>query len=285
MCCKPSILRLQRNSQVGFSLIELLVTMFISGVMMTLMTGLFRANVAVRHDMDLQTETQLGLRALFDHLSQELRQAGACLPQQGQFIALDGEDGGNLDSVTLRIGRTDEKTLRCIKAGTTASVTKATTLPLSTGDGDLFEHADLVYVTPNGATGDIYQVLSYTSSSVTLDTAGDFPAGTGIYAIDERIYQIKPRNGRQVLYVQMDGDGVWNPLADGVLQFNVQYWLESTTTPGELESAPQDIPEDDAAWHQVRKLTISAELEAPNRRDGEVVTESGSIDIKPRNLL
>ena len=285
MCLKPSIRILRHDSQSGFSLIELLVTMFISGVMMTLMTGFFRANVAIRYDMSLQTETQQGLRALFDMLSQELRQAGACLPHQGQFIALDGENNGNQDSVTLRIGRTDATTLRCIKAGTSASVTNSATLPFSAGDGAQFENADLVYVTPNGATGDFYRVLSNTSSSVTINTADDFPAGTGVYAIDERVYQIETINDRPVLTVQMDG-GASYPLVDGVQQLNVQYWLESTTTPNTLESTPQNLPADDSAWLRVRKLTLSAKVEARKpSKDGDVSTESGSIDIKPRNLL
>ncbi len=285
MCSKLSTLKSQRNCQVGFSLIELLVTMFISGVMMTLMTGFFRANVATRYDMSLQTETQQGLRALFDILSQELRQAGACLPHQGQFIALDGENNGDLDSVTLRIGRTNETTLRCIKAGTSASVVNSATLPFSAGDGSQFENADLVYVTPNGATGDFYRVLSNTSSSVTLSEAGDFPAGTGVYAIDERVYQIETINGRQVLTVQMDGGSSY-PLVDGVNQFNVQYWLESTITPDSLESTPQNIPADDSTWLRVRELTITAQVAARRtNKDGSVSTESGSINIKPRNLL
>ena len=53
--------------------------------------------------MSLETETQQGLRALLGLVTQELRQAGACLPQNGQFITLDGFDGGSQDRLTLRI--------------------------------------------------------------------------------------------------------------------------------------------------------------------------------------
>lgn len=285
MRSRPSIPRLPRNSPRGFSLIELLVALFVSGIMLALMTGFFRANVGVRHDMDLQTDVQQGLRGLFDMVTQELRQAGACLPRQGQFISLEGVDNGNLDSITLRIGRTSETTLRCIKAGTVSDVTASDTLPLTAGDGTMFEDADFVYVTPNGATGDFYRVTATTSSSVTIDHIGDFPTGTGIYAIDERIYQVESINGRNVLTVQIDG-GPSYPLVDGVNKFNVQYWLESTTTPDEIDPTPVDLPLDDVAWARVRRLTISAQVEEKlKRRDGQAVLEDGAVDVKPRNLL
>jgi hypothetical protein len=218
-------------------------------------------------------------------LSQELRQAGACLPKQGDFIALEGENSGDQDSITLRIGRTNATTLRCIKAATTTQVTGASTLPLTTGDGDLFADADIVYVVPPGSSGGFYRVESTTSSSVSLDQTGNFPAGTGIYAIDERIYQIETIDGRDVLTVQMDGGSSY-PLVDGVPKFNVQYWLESTTTPDTLDPTPENIPANDSEWLRVRELTISAKVESrKTTKDGEKVAEEGSIEIKPRNLL
>ena len=120
---------------------------------------------------------------------------------------------------------------------------------------------------------------------MNINESGDFPDGMGIYAIDELVYQIETINYRPVLTVQMDGGSSY-PLVEGVQQLNVQYWLESTTTPDTLESTPQNIPADDSAWSRVRKLTVSAKVEARKpSKDGGVSTESGSIDIKPRNLL
>lgn len=275
--CKP-------NSSAGFSLIELLVTLFIASIMLTMMTGFFRATVDTRHEMGLQTEAQQGLRALFDMVSQELRQAGACLPKTGQFIILDGSDGGDNDTLTLRIGRTDEVTLRCIYASTSSAVTSSSTLPLTEGDGDLFSGANLVYVTTNGATGDFYTVTAQTSASITLDQAGDFPANTGVYAIDERTYQVETIDERPVLTVSIDGSDAY-PMVDGVEKFNVQYHLESEANPDELDSAI-DLPDDDTEWLRVRKLTITADVEARKlNQDGTSTHEEGSIEVKPRNLL
>jgi prepilin-type N-terminal cleavage/methylation domain-containing protein len=273
--CKPRL-------DAGFSLIELLVSLFISSVMLTLMTGFFRATVNVRHDMGLQTEAQQGLRALFEMVTQELRQAGACLPQQGQFIILDGVDSGGVDSLTLRIGRTDE-TLRCIAVSTITTV-NSSTLPLTAGDGDLFAGADLVYVTPDGATGDFYRVTAHNSTSITLDRSGNFPAHSGIYAIDERVYQVETIDGRSVLTVSIDGSDSY-PIVDGVKKFNVQYYLESNSDPNALDPA-KDLPEDDTEWRRVRKLTITGDVEARNHnQDGTTAHEEGDIDVKPRNLL
>lgn len=283
MRSRRSIRRLLHSRSGGFSLIELLVTMFISAVMMTLMTGFFKANVKVRHDTGLQTEAQQGLRALFEMVTQELRQAGACLPTQGQFIALEGTNGGDEDVLTLRIGQTDPTTLRCIKASTAASVVGSSTLPLSSGEGDSFSEVSIVYITTNGGSGDFYQVVSTTSDSITIDESGDFPVSTGVYAIDERTYQVETMNGRSVLSLQIDGSDSY-ALVDGVEQFDVTYWLESEDDPNVLESSP--LPETEEDWQLVRRLSIAATVEGRHyTQDGETVQETGNIEVKPRNLL
>lgn len=288
---KPFTQRLRRNSYAGFSLVELLVTMFIASIMMTMMTGFFRATVGTRHDMGLQTEAQQGVRALLEMISQELRQAGACLPKTGQFIALSGTNDGEIDALTLRIGRTeriegaDSDILRCVKAGTNATVTGSATLPLGPGEGDLFSNAALVYITPTGATGDFYAVVSTTTDSVTIDESVNLPAGAGVYAIDERIYQVETIDGREALTVRIDG-GAPYPLVDGVEKFDVAYWLESDAIPDTLEEAPVDFPEDDTEWRRVRMLTLATKVQArKTKRDGNELWEEGHIDVKPRNLL
>jgi prepilin-type N-terminal cleavage/methylation domain-containing protein len=270
--------------EAGFSLIELLVTLFLASMMLTLMTGFFQANVVTRQKMSLQTEVQQGLRALFEMVTQELRQAGACLPQQGQFIALDGSDGGDQDSLTLRIGKTDPDTLVCAKAGTTADAASGeTVLTVAPGDGDLFAEAKLVYVTPNGANGAFYPVASTTSTSITLDEglAGAHPAGTGIYAVDERVYTVETgSSGRPVLTVSIDG-GSSVPLVDGVEEFNVQYRKDPCPPCDEV-----DEPADDTEWRQVREVVITATVRSHKEdRDGELTREGGYVHVKPRNLL
>ena len=157
--------RSQRKGRAGFTLIEMLVTMLIASVMMTMMTGFFRANAEVQNNMTARTEAQQGVRALLEMVTQEVRQAGACLPENGEFIALNAVDGGDLDELTVRIGQTDPETLVCIRAGTTAAASDGSTdLAFLVGDGNLFEYVSRVYITPNGTNGGFYTVAGNTAT-------------------------------------------------------------------------------------------------------------------------
>jgi prepilin-type N-terminal cleavage/methylation domain-containing protein len=273
--------------QTGFSLIELLVVLLIFSIMLTVVTGFFRVNAALRRQMGLQTEAQQGLRATFEMITQELRQAGACLPRLGQFIALDGTDGGNQDSLTLRIGRTDRQLLVCVKAGTTqAAADGDSTLTIAEGEGNLFAGTTLVYITPNGATGNFYTVTETTSNSVTIDGGliGDHPVGTGIYGIDERVYTIDASNpDRPMLTVSIDGQSP-RPLVEGVEEFNVQYLLAPCDASG--CATVTDEPASDDEWRQVREVAISATVRSRKKdKRGQFLRESGYIHVKPRNLI
>lgn len=275
------------RAQTGFSLIELLVVLLIFSIMLTVMTGFFRVNATIRQQMDLQTEAQQGLRATFEIITQELRQAGACLPRLGQFIALHGTDGGNQDSLTLRIGRTDGEALVCIKAGTTqAAADGDSTLTLAEGEGSLFAGTTLVYITPNGATGQFYTVTGTTSNTVTIDggLSGAHPVGTGIYAIDERIYAIDASSpNRPMLTVSIDGESP-QPLVEGVEEFNVQYLLAPCDASG--CAAVTDEPANDDEWRQVREVAISATVRSHKEdKQGQFLRESGYSHVKPRNLI
>ncbi|MCS6926143.1 MAG: PilW family protein [Candidatus Binatia bacterium] len=283
----PSIRTSMRRGQAGFSLVELLVVMLLSSMMLTLLTGFFRANAIVRHQMGLQTEAQQGLRATFEMISQELRQAGACLPRLGQFIALDGEDHESRDRLTLRIGRTDGDTLVCIRAGTTQAAEEGdSTLVVAAGEGDLFAGTTLVYITPNGASGNFYTVTATTSNSVSIDGGliGDHPVGTGIYAVDERTYEVDISNpARPVLMVRIDG-GAPQPLVEGVEQFDVRYLLAPCDASGCATTT--DEPADDDEWRQVREVAITATVRSHKQdRQGRFLRESGYVHVKPRNLI
>src|SRR5262245_48341568 len=98
---------LLRSGVEGYTLVELLVVLLITSFMMTTLAGFFRTAVAARQNAGAQTEAQQGLRAVASVITQELRQAGACLPRSGTFMALAGTENGLTDSLTLRIGRTN----------------------------------------------------------------------------------------------------------------------------------------------------------------------------------
>ncbi len=280
--------RSQRKGRAGFTLIEMLVTMLIASVMMTMMTGFFRANAEVQNNMTARTEAQQGVRALLEMVSQELRQAGACLPENGEFIALNAVDGGDLDELTVRIGQTDPETLVCIRAGTTAAASDGSTdLAFLVGDGNLFEYVSRVYITPNGANGEFYTVASNTPTTLSLNEPldGDHPIGTGVYAVDERVYSVIG----DALTLSLDNSTPY-PLVDGVLEFEIEYYSAPCDALCGLPSCcvgPTPlVPATDSDWREVRELSIATKVKSQTKnKDGSYPEEEGEVNVKPRNLI
>lgn len=269
---------------LGFTLVEVLVSLVVAGMMLTLMTGLFRMTVATRHDMGLKTESQQGMRALLELVTQELRQAGACLPTLGPFVSLTGSNDGVQDSLTIRIGQVNRTTLTCVRGAAAAAVALgATTLPVYSGQGSLFDETTLVYIT-DGANGEFAPVSAATDTQITLESGliRNYPRDSGIYGVDERDYEIEETNDRPILTMAIDG-GEPFPLVEGVEKFNVQYLL-APCNPDCANTV--DLPTDSAQWRLVREVLIDATVSTrKSRRDGRVDQESGQITVKPRNFL
>ena len=280
----------------GFSLTELLVSLLIASIMLTAMAGFFSMSVATRHNMGEQAEAAQGLRALLSTITQELRQAGACLTQVGgRFIALEGEDNGLQDSLTLRIGRVDRDTRLCVIDAFTAAANVGDT-NVTVGDATKFHVGDIVYITPTSVSGEFYTVAEASGTTLTLsspliDVNAAYAAGTGVFALEERTYAIDTSTyGRPVLTVTTNG-GTPQPLVDGVEEFNVRYLL----APCDPDCADTvDLPADTAQWLLVSEVEIKATVRSryPNRegevvyaRTGEAGTESEYIIVKPRNFL
>ena len=266
--------KLQPSKTSGFTLIELLIVLLIVSIMMTAMAGFFQASASVKHTGGNQTEAQQGVRAVLTMVTQELRQAGACLPQIGEFIALDSN--GNQDEITIRIGQTDTETLRCIRAATTAEASSGSTeLQVGNGEGLLFDGVELVYITETGATGEIYEVDTASASTVTLvdPLLEDHTEGTGIYALDERIFKLDG----SILTLSIDGSEYY-PVVAGVEKFDVTYFKEPCDPSGCSSMLP---PASNTDWKQVREVLIDTDVKA---EDGSA-TESGDARIKPRNLI
>lgn len=290
-----------RRPTAGFSLVEMLVSLFIASLMMTVMTGFVRTVVATKHNTSLTTEAQQGVRAALSMITQELRQAGACLTPLGTFISLAGADTGTQDSLTLRIGRINPTTNRCIQIGTAAVESPgSTTLQVPAGSG--LRAGDQVFITPNSVLGNFYTVQAASGTTVALsaplndyDGLGTaYPIGTGIFPFDERIYTVNASDpDRPVLTARMNGEGPF-PLVDGVSVFDVRYGLAPCNPQCATEVDFPLVDEDTNEWFLVREVRIKATVQSRKKnRDGEFeeastgkVGESGEyITIKPRNLL
>jgi prepilin-type N-terminal cleavage/methylation domain-containing protein len=294
---KRFLLKLRvRNSTAGFSLVELLVTLLISGIMMTVTAGYFRTIVAARHNTILTAEAGQGLRSLIQEVTQELRQAGACLTQLGPFISLEGVNSGTRDSLTLRIGRTNSAG-RCIQAGIAAGNAGATVVQVT--NASIFSGGQRVYiVTPNNVNGAFYVVTGASGTSLTLSTPlvnfGGSPSyvGAGIYPIEQRTYAIDASDiEHPMLTVSIDG-GSPVPLVEGVDIFDVKYRL-GPCEPG-CAGGETNLPATQADWRLVRDVKIKATIKSHDKnRNGNyeyVTTGRGAGDeeyvtVKPRNLL
>lgn len=276
--------KLRLNRQAGFSLSDLLISMLLSSILAVMMTSFLSTNVSARKNMGVRIEVQQGLRVLLSIISRELRQAGACLPETGQFIALDGADNGTIDQLTLRIGQADPTTLACVSTQTNAFAPAGATV-LAVDNGTIFDDVHLAYITPDGASGGFYTVASTSATSITISEPlnGSHDPGSSIYAVDEREYAIDTINGRQVLSMTIDGSSPF-PLIDGVEAFNVEYHLG----PCVLTScaAVTGLPSDGTEWRLVRiiGLTASVKSHKPDH-DGNYVTETGNISVRTRNFL
>ena len=88
-----------KKFQEGFTLIEVLIAIVISGVLMTATLQFYISqhnNMLVQHDI---SDMQQNLRACVDELSLNLRNAGSNLPSN--MLSIEGSDG-NPDSLTVR---------------------------------------------------------------------------------------------------------------------------------------------------------------------------------------
>jgi hypothetical protein len=255
--------------------------MLLSGVLLSLLARDFGFTVAKRHDLDLLVETQQGLRAAISEVTQELRQAGACMPDTGDFMALDGEDRGTQDSLTVRIGRVSPADVVCIRTILTENAAAGASV-LQVEDSSRFAADDLLYLVGSTGTGSTLKVsgvgLGTMSLAGRLDA--DYKTGDGVFGIEERTYEVDASSGRPVLTVAVDG-GEPQPLVDGVERFDVRYRL-SPCPPCD----PVDEPANDAEWYSVREVTVDVGIVShAAQRGGDLVRLSGTTNVRPRNLF
>lgn len=233
--------------------------------------------------MGMQTEAQQGLRALLGIVTQELRQAGACLPSTGPFIGLNGSNSGTQDSLTIRIGQVDRDTLACVQGSlSVAAAQGATTVTVTAGQGSLFADTALIYIT-DGANGEFHPLTATTATSLTFagGLTRSYAIASGVYGVEERIYAIDASGSRPVLTVTIDGGSAW-PLVDGVQKFNVQYLLGPCDP---TCASTVNLPANTGQWRQVREVFIDAQVISPQKqKDGQYASDSGQVTVQPRNL-
>lgn len=263
----------------GYTLIELLVGLLLSAMLLSLLARDFGFTARTKGEMEDLLETQQGVRAALSALTQELRQAGACLPRTGEVVALKGTNDGTTDSLTVRIGKTTSD-LVCVRTVTTASAPIGQTYAMvqsTTG----FKVGDWVYMRDSAGSGEPAMLTSISTNRLNFADPfeRDYSSGSGVYAVEERRYRITTTSGRPVLMITVDG-GTEQPLVDNVEAFNVKYVTTPCPPCDELDEPDTDD------WPLVREINVQVTVRsAYKNRKGEYARLTDATSIKPRNLI
>jgi hypothetical protein len=228
-----------------------------------------------------RVELQQALRASLDTMTRDLRLAGACLPVDGDFVALDGADGPGPDSFTVRSGivRSD---LSCVVTAATA-MTNQGNHTFTVGSANGFAPDMLVYVRHPGGMGQFSFVQSAAGTSIRiLDAATvDYPVGSGIYAVDERTYAIDASGTFPRLMLTVNR-GTPQTFAAGMTDLQVRYVLEQNCPTCDVV----DLPADDSVWRLVNQVLVTSTVETVGAvRPQDQVSVTETTRAKPRNLL
>lgn len=267
----------------GFSVIELLVAVLLGAMVTASVTTLFVHTRDVVRQQNLRIETQQALRASLETLARDLRLSGACLPVNGDFMALAGTNASDRDSVLTRTGLV-RPNRSCIRTALRQDMARSdSNLEVVSAAG--FKTGMRAYIRhPNGA-GEPFDIAGLDLSgnrllkSVTLSQ--DYPEDSGVYAIDEREYAIDASDpALPALTVAVGGDDPV-PFAFGIESMDIQYELERNCP----SCAVVNLPAADE-WALVRQLTITvtARSRVPGP-DGQYMRITRQIAAKPRNLL
>jgi type II secretory pathway pseudopilin PulG len=285
------------NAESGFSLVELLVgTTLMLLVLGT--TGVFFA--AARNfisDQILHIETQQGLRAAMDSMVRDLRLAGACLPTSGDFVTLDPVASTN-NQIVVRTGqvRPDET---CIQTVLTSDLAAgASQLSVQSASG--FMPGMRVYIRQsNGATGEVINITSVDTTNNVLgkaanltcpDTVGGcptpaYPAGSGVYAVDEREYAVDASNPALPVLTLTANGAAPVPFAFGIEGLQLQYELaRNCDSQSGCDVVNVPATEGDFALVNQIYVTLTARSRTPSL-NGQYYRVTRTVSAKPRNLL
>ncbi len=268
----------QRNER-GFGSIELLVALMITATGIALTTGMMLAGKSHIQEQGKEIEATHAGRAAIDMILRELRLGGACLPETGEFIALEATDDDDRDRLTTRYGLTTAD-LTCIQTATREITTPASS-SLAVNDVEDFAVGGLVYLRHTDGSGEYFKVAGIDQDNLllTIDSAPstDYPATSGVYAIDERRFYIDTASGLPRLMLQVGGADP-QPFAMGIERLELRYELADGTE--------SDQPSGDQQWRAVRRVHVALTARSSEASpSGDHYRRTYDVTIKPRNLI
>jgi prepilin-type N-terminal cleavage/methylation domain-containing protein len=281
----------------GFSLIELLVTLVMFGVLGLTVVHFFGSQMKFRNDTEVRAETHQGLTAAFESITRDIRLAGACLPTAPFFVPIAGVDNGTTDSITVRTGIVSATTV-CVQATMTSAVAVGATV-LNVDELAGFKVDGWAYIVGT-VPGEFFQVSAVSGSSGpgTVSTVAPltqaYPATAGVYAFEERTYAIDATNfAAPTLTLDIDRQAATagtpaTPVAAGIQALDIQYRLTSNCPPGGAACDVIALPGNNATWLQVNQVVVSMtarSLGTLATGAGGRFTESATVAIQPRNIV
>jgi type II secretory pathway pseudopilin PulG len=270
----------------GFSLVELLVSIGLAGMVLGTVTQFFTTHAHRMREHTYRVETQQALRGALDAITRDVRLAGACLPVNGEFMALDGtDDDVNGDSVTVRTGLT-RNNLSCVLGRTTAQIASGTsTIPVD--DASDFVVGKMAYVRDLNGSGELLEVTAFNEGADTVTVSPGvgqiYPANSTVYAVDQRIYSLRTDVDPPLLMLTID-NGEPQPFAAGIARLDIEYILDRNCPTCDVVDL--ETPLDTPTWWLVNEVMVTARAESVG-----VITAGDQTDItqtaraKPRNLL
>jgi Tfp pilus assembly protein PilW len=258
------------------------------GLAVAATSGMFLASKRQMQLQQRQLETTQAARSAIDVIVRDLRLGGACLPVTGDFISLDGTNNGQTDTIVTRTGLT-RPDLSCIRSAvpTGATVTaNGSAVPIENSEGFLSNMR--AYIRAPDGNGEYFTVTavpSQTQLTKAMSLSRDYPATSGIYAIDERTFYLDTWNGpsgaQPELMLQV-GTQAPQSFAIGIEKLDIKYQLQRNCPPCDVINLP--ATDDEWAIVDAVVLTVTARSELPDQA-GNYYRRTVSVNVKPRNLL
>lgn len=259
-----------------------MVALFVSSVTLGSAMSFFATHARTLKSAGYRLEAQQAMRGSLDAITRDLRLAGACLPLNGQFVALTGVNAPGGDSITIRTGLTRDD-LSCIWGSITAPANAGdTTVQVSDTTG--FTVDMLAYVANTGnVSGEFVTVTGVGANTVTFAPGlGQAYPGGSVYAVDERVYALDGAIPALPLLTLTVNRGIAQAFAAGMRDLQIEYILDQNCPPCDRVQLPVGT----AQWRLVNEvdLTVTVETVGGVRVEDEATIVATST-AKPRNLL
>ena len=275
------------DSDRGFTILELLIVLFLSSVFFATIGSSFLATMRQTADQEAVSRAEEHARTILDIIAYDLRMSGAGMPL-GQSEFLPGAVGIGDDPLPiLPSSDADNVDLRLSENGRNSYLINdytpsSTDLTFSLFDASSFSDGDTIYLSDVGVGGDSGlrgTIRSISGNSITLEssytaTPGvSFASGSSAIVVKDIAY-LSP--GDRSGITRDDGDGPITLAERSTFQLE---YLDSTATAMTLPLTTATIANNLSGI----RLTISVQSQLP-LESGAVYTATASQVISLRNL-